>query len=178
MNHTIREVVAAALLAVVVAVPSLVTLNAQTAGQNGFPDLIGALKATPGVLGVDAAGRTMNGKAVIFAWFENRKAALAWYNSDVHQRMLTQLAGGRRRSTPPLADVPEDTPILAIASLTMPGFTPGTPPPATPSVTQIAIELYAPLPGGIAAGGRFAPSTLKVPGMIERPIAPPPAAAQ
>jgi hypothetical protein len=34
-------------------------------------------------------------------------------------------------------------------------------------VSQIAIELYAPLPGGLAAGGRFAPSSVKVPGLIE-----------
>jgi hypothetical protein len=37
------------------------------------------------------------------------------------------------------------------------------------SVPQIAIELYAPLPGGLAVGGRFAPSSVKVPGMIEAP---------
>ena len=35
------------------------------------------------------------------------------------------------------------------------------------SVPQIAIELYAPLPGGLAVGGRFAPSTVRVPGMVE-----------
>jgi hypothetical protein len=34
-------------------------------------------------------------------------------------------------------------------------------------VSQIAIELYAPLPGGLAAGGRFAPSSVKVKGLIE-----------
>jgi hypothetical protein len=39
-------------------------------------------------------------------------------------------------------------------------------------VSQIAIELYAPLPGGLAAGGRFAPSTVKVKGLIETSIAP------
>ena len=38
------------------------------------------------------------------------------------------------------------------------------------ATTQIAIELYAPLPGGIAAGGRFAPSSVKVPGLIEVPV--------
>jgi hypothetical protein len=37
------------------------------------------------------------------------------------------------------------------------------------ATTQIAIELYAPLPGGLAAGGRFAPSSVKVPGLIEVP---------
>ena len=42
------------------------------------------------------------------------------------------------------------------------------PPPASGddrSRAQIAIELYAPLPGGLAAGGRFAPSSVKVPGL-------------
>jgi hypothetical protein len=66
-----------------------------------------------------------------------------------------------------MADVPDDgRPILAIASITLTG-----PPPADASeltsVPQIAIELYAPLPGGLAVGGRFAPSTVKVPGMLE-----------
>ena len=31
---------------------------------------------------------------------------------------------------------------------------------------QIAIELYRPLPGGLMLGGRFAPATVKVPGMV------------
>src|SRR5262245_51088535 len=37
-----------------------------------FGDLGGALKATPGCLGVESA-RTSSGKQVIFAWFENKK---------------------------------------------------------------------------------------------------------
>jgi len=40
------------------------------------------------------------------------------------------------------------------------------------AITQIAIELYAPLPGGLASGGRFAPSSVKVPGLIEVPLSP------
>jgi hypothetical protein len=174
-THTVREILAAAVLMLVVAAPAtIVTLRAQgPAPQNqpgGFPDLIGMLKATPGVLGVDAARGTMNGKMVIFAWFENKKAALTWYYSAGHQALMTQFSGGARRPSGPMADVPDDgRPILAIASLTMP-----MPPPANADprslVTQIAIELYAPLPGGLAAGGRFAPSTVKVPGLIEVPI--------
>jgi hypothetical protein len=61
-----------------------------------------------------------------------------------------------------MADIPDDgAPIMAIASLTMapPGSAPGNP------FAQIAIELYRPLPGGIAVGGRFAPITLKVSGL-------------
>jgi hypothetical protein len=34
----------------------------------------------------------------------------------------------------------------------------------------IAIELYAPLPGGIAAGGRFAPASMNVPGLMDVPM--------
>jgi hypothetical protein len=69
----------------------------------------------------------------------------------------------------PLADVPDDgRPILAIASLT---YTDA--PSASTSrlpVSQIAIELYTPLPGGLSAGGRFAPVGVNVPGMLEGPI--------
>jgi hypothetical protein len=174
-GHKVREILAAAVLTLVVASPALiVTLRAQGAAaqnqQGGFPDLIGMLKATPGVLGVDAARGTMNGKMVIFAWFENKKAALVWYHSAGHQALMNQFSGGQRRSSGPMTDVPDDgRPILAIASLTMPN-------PAAAggdlrtAVTQIAIELYAPLPGGLAAGGRFAPSTVPVPGLIEVPI--------
>jgi hypothetical protein len=177
---TVREILAAAVLTLVIGAPAaLVTLRAQTPpAQGGVPDLIGALKATPGVLGVDAARGTMNGKMVIFAWFENKKAVLAWYYSDAHLALMQQFSGGNRRKGGPMADVPDDgRPILAIASLTMPANAqPGG--DLRSSVTQIAIELYAPLPGGLAAGGRFAPATMKVPGMIEVAITARPADAQ
>jgi hypothetical protein len=172
-TRTLREILAAAVLTLIIGAPALVvTLRAQAPqpAQGQFPDLIGLLKATPGVLGVDA-GRMMSGKQVIFAWFENKKAALAWYYSDAHVALMTQFSGGTRRAAGPMADVPDDgRPILAIASLTMP--MPPQPANADPRslVTQIAIELYAPLPGGLAAGGRFAPSTVRVQGMIEVPI--------
>jgi len=168
-SQTVKEILAAALLTVVISAPAAMgALRAQAPqSPGGFPDLIGMLKASPGVLGVDAARGTMNGKMVIFAWFESKKAALAWYYSDPHQALMQQFSGGRKRPAGPMADVPDDgRPILAIASLTMPA----PPKPGDDlraSVTQIAIELYAPLPGGLAAGGRFAPSTVKVPGLVE-----------
>ena len=173
MTRMTREVTAAALLSLVIAVPAIATVQAQPApsAKSGMPDLIGALKATPGVLGVDAA-QTMSGKQAIFAWFENKKAVLAWYYSDTHQKLMLQFSGGFKVADRPLADVPDDGgPILAIASLKM------APNAAEPkdagelrtSVTQISIELYAPLPGGLAVGGRFAPSTVKVPGLVEVP---------
>jgi hypothetical protein len=137
-----------------------------------LPDLIGALKATPGCLGVETA-QTSSGKQVIFAWFENKKVVLAWYYSGTHQTVMRQFAGDQRRPQGPLADVSDDgRPVLAIASITLAG-SPGAPPSDIRSATsQIAIELYTPLPGGLAAGGRFAPASLKVPGLIDVPIAP------
>ena len=163
MKRTIREVIAAAALSLVIAVPTMITLSAQS--QKGAPDLIGALKATPGVLGVEAA-QTTSGKNVIFAWFENKQAVLKWYYSDAHQALMAQF-GSRKRPSGPLADVPDDgRPVLAIASITLTGPVPTSAADLT-SVLQIAIELYAPLPGGLAVGGRFAPSSVKVPGMVE-----------
>jgi hypothetical protein len=169
MKRTIREVAAAVALSFVVAVPALVTVRAQSRPQ--MPDLVGALKSTPGVLGVEA-GRMMSGKQVIFAWFENKKAVLNWYYSDTHRALMLQFAGGQTRPDGPLADVADDgRPILAIASLTMrDGASATDAAQLRTAVTQIAIELYAPLPGGVAVGGRFAPSTLPVQGLIDIPV--------
>jgi hypothetical protein len=131
------------------------------------PDLVGALKATPGCLGVETAS-TSSGKQVIFAWFENKKAVLTWYYSDTHVALMRQLGGNAAvRSREPLGDVPDEGPVLTIASLTP---NPG----AGPGFSQIAIELYAPLPGGIAAGGRFGPAAMKVRGLIDLPMPPAP----
>jgi len=169
MNKIRREIAGVTILAALVFVPAILTGQQQGAAAQpggGFPDLVGALKATPGVLGVETA-RTQSGKQVIFAWFENKKAALTWYYSDTHRSLQRAFAPGSPARTP-MADVPDDgTPVLAIASLTMSG----TPTAESPfPVSQIAIELYKPLPGGLAAGGRFSPATMKVPGLIDVPM--------
>ena len=171
MNKIRREIAGAAILAALVFVPAILAGQAQggdapRTGGAGFPDLVGALKATPGVLGVETA-RTSGGKQVIFAWFENKKAALTWYYSDTHRSLQKAFAPGSPARTP-MADIPDDGgPIMAIASLTMAG----APSAENPfPVSQIAIELYKPLPGGLAAGGRFAPSTMKVPGLVDVPM--------
>jgi len=162
-----RRLMLFAALVVLVFAPALVAQQAPA--PNGLPDLVGALKGTPGVLGVDAA-RTMSGKQVIFAWFEKRQAALNWYNSDVHRGLMKQFGGGAGRPKGPMADVPENVPVLAIASITLSGAPAASDTAAVRSATsQISIELYTPLPGGIALGGRFAPSSLKVPGLVELP---------
>jgi hypothetical protein len=116
-----------------------------------------ALKKTPGCLGVEGA-RTMSGKQVIFAWFENKKAVLNWYGSPLHQDLMKSLGPP---SHPPLHAVKDEkTPIMVIASLTMDNR-PHVDNARLP-VKQISIEMYAPLPGGAALNGKFAPDSLKV----------------
>ena len=72
-----------------------------------FGDLVGALKATPGCLGVESA-RTSSGKQVIFAWFENKSAAMKWYMSDFHQDLMKKFMPNFHSGRPPLADVTDD----------------------------------------------------------------------
>jgi hypothetical protein len=131
----------------------------------GFPRVVDALKATPGCLGVET-GQTSSGRGVIFAWFENKKALVGWYHSDAHQRAMKTLFPDQTFDREPLPDLAEDSgPILAIVSAKF-ADTPrsgGT----SPSISSIGIELYGPLPGGIAVGGRFAPAAVKVRGLRE-----------
>lgn len=177
-RQIVRELAFAAALVAAIFSPGAMLAFAQTpaaapqgAAAPQMPDLIAALKGTPGVLGVEAA-RTMSGKQVLFAWFENKQAVLNWYYSPTHQGVMRMFTQGASSGRKPLADVADDSgPILTVASLTM------TDAPQVDGVSlpvsQIAIELYAPLPGGLAAGGRFAPGSVKVPGLLEVPISGP-----
>jgi hypothetical protein len=167
-----RELVAVLVLAAAIFSPAIIAAQAQAGPGAGFPDLVGALRATPGVLGVDA-GQMLSGKQVIFAWFENKQAVMNWYNSDVHRKLMNGYSSGGRRPDGPLTGIKDDSgPILTIASITMDpaAMKSGDYKAAT---RQIAIELYAPLPGGLAAGGRFAPASMTVPGLVEVPLSPP-----
>jgi len=95
----LRDVGGVLVLAAAIFGPTLVAGQQPPAGQppaGGFPDLVGALKATPGCLGVETA-RTSSGKQVIFAWFENKKAVLNWYYSDTHRSVQKMFAPGSRR---------------------------------------------------------------------------------
>jgi hypothetical protein len=149
-----------------VGLPATPTAGDPPAGKQeqskGFPDLVASLKASPGCLGVETA-KTGSGKQVIFAWFEDKKAVLKWYHSDTHRQVMKQFFPGREYSKP-LKEVPDNSgPILAIASITFtdkPRFK-ETPLP----ISQISIELYQPVTGGIFLGSRFAPEGLKVPKM-------------
>jgi hypothetical protein len=124
--------------------------------------ILNGLKATPGCLGVETA-QTGSGKQVIFAWFENKKAAMQWHYSDTHRNLMRTFFPSEKYDKP-MREVPDDgKPIMAIASITFsdkPKFKETTLP-----ISQISIELYQPLTGGIFLGGRFAPEAMKEPKM-------------
>ena len=119
--------------------------------------LLQGLRATPGCLAADGA-RWDSGKNSIVGWFESKDAVIAWYDSNVHRHLMEPMGGA---SSEPLAHVPDDQgPIMVIATSTfserpeIEGF------PAP--ISQISIELFAPLPGGAHVNGRLAPDTFTV----------------
>jgi hypothetical protein len=100
---------------------------------------------------------------LIFAWFENKEAVKRWYYSDTHMKAM-QMGFPGHTPAEPMKDVSDSVgPVMAVASLTM-ADKPALPGMAIP-VSQISIEFYAPITGGIFVGSRFAPDSLKVPGM-------------
>lgn len=135
-------------------------------GQPGFAELlIKAAKESPGCLGVET-GRTNSGTLVIFAWFESKKAIVDWYRSDFHQRAMKTAFPDLTINREPLPDIPDDSGfILALVTLKLSNAQPTEAAPVP--IQAIGIELYTPLPDGVAVGGRFAPSAVKVPGLRE-----------
>ena len=159
-----RPVVIAASVSLVLFLSWMAPARAQ-APPGGFASVVNAARAWPGCLGVET-GQTSSGKRVIFAWFESKKALVAWYHSEVHQKAMKTAFPTQTFDREPLPDTPEDSgPILAIVSLKLLD-TPGPGAPSMPIAT-IGIELYTPLPGGVAVGGRFAPDAIKVRGLRE-----------
>lgn len=141
----------------------------QTIGD--FPDLGRGLMETPGCLGVTSFARGK--QQVIAAWFENRKAMEAWYYSPMHQGAMAKFfpGMGKNKTKPFAAFTDEKSPMLVIASVT-----PGEKPVGSGSnlhVSQIAIEGYTPVPGGVAFGSTFAPEKLSVPGLVRIPAGQP-----
>jgi hypothetical protein len=130
-----------------------------------FPNVVAAVRATSGCLGVET-GQTSNGRRVIFAWFESKKALIGWYRSDVHQRAMKAVFPNQSFDREPLPDLAEDSgPILAIVSVKLADGP--RPDGSAMPISSIGIELYGPLPGGVAVGGRFAPEAVKVRGLRE-----------
>jgi hypothetical protein len=160
----IRKVVIAASAALALYAGSPASVLAQSP-PGGFPSVVKELRAAPGCLGVET-GQTAGGRRVIFAWFDGKKSLVDWYHSDVHQRAMHSVFPSQRFDREPLPDLPEDTgPILTIVSVKF-ADTPA-PGASAPAITSIGIELYGPLPGGVAVGGRFAPDAVKVRGLRE-----------
>ena len=144
---------------------SWITAALAQAPPGSFANVVIAARAAPGCLGVET-GQTASGKRIIFAWFENKKALVAWYHSDTHQKAMKTVFPRQTFDRQPLPDLPEDSgPILAIVSVK---FLDAPRPDATSMpICSIGIELYGPRPGGVAVGGRFAPDALKVRGLRE-----------
>ena len=160
----IREVVITASTALALYATSPASVLAQSP-PGGFPSVVKELRAAPGCLGVET-GQTAGGRRVIFAWFDGKKSLVDWYHSDVHQRAMHSVFPKQQFDREPLPDLAEDTgPILTIVSVK---FADAPAPGASaPAITSIGIELYGPLPGGVAVGGRFAPDAVKVRGLRE-----------
>jgi antibiotic biosynthesis monooxygenase len=140
--------------------------------SGGFADVIRAARAHPGCLGIET-GQTASGRRVIFAWFESKRSLVAWYRSDAHQRAIKTAFPDETFDREPLPDTPDDSgPILAIVSLKLSD----TPRPGGRGlpIASIGIELYTPLPGGVAVGGSFAPEAVasKVRGLRHISIGP------
>ncbi|MDX9912174.1 MAG: hypothetical protein RBS39_10110 [Phycisphaerales bacterium] len=125
-------------------------------------ELVGALKQTEGCLGVELAG-TMGGKRSIIAWFKDPESVKRWYRSDTHQRMMGEFAKGAEGHQP-LAHIGDYAgPVMVMATIT-PSDKAQLDGVELP-ISQISIELYAPLPGGAFVGGRLAPEGFEVPHM-------------
>ncbi len=139
----------------------------QKAGQKqtmaDFPDLVAGLKATPGCIEVKQA-ILPGGKMTIFAWFENKAAVNAWYMSPMHQGVMKKFFPNMPGNSEAIhAFKDEESPLLVVATIT-PSQEP-TIAGSSLAISQIAIEIYTPVPGGIAIGGGFGPDSLKVPGL-------------
>ena len=125
--------------------------------------LVKGLRAVDGCLQVKTC-EWDDGKQSIVAWFENKKAATAWFHSPTHQAMIGGKTDGSIDNMEPMQYLEdENQPIMVIASLT---------PAAKPElagmnipISQISVELFAPLPGGALIGGRVSPPTFHVPHM-------------
>ncbi|MEM1186214.1 MAG: hypothetical protein AAGI53_14585 [Planctomycetota bacterium] len=121
--------------------------------------LIEGLMSVEGCEGVRNA-EFDGGQSSILAWFRDREALSEWYYHPVHQRFTF---GNRPKQGPgsPMYHVPEDVPVLVIASIT-----PKADAQNPLDVDQISIELFTPLPGGAMLGGRMTPMSIHVPHMM------------
>lgn len=97
------------------------------------------LDKQPGLVGVHVLSSIDHpGMLVILTWWENKKALNDWFYSETHQGIITQYYGNGGRG--PAATKPNG----ATGAMTQ--------------SSQVGIELFAPLPGGMAFGGGLTPT--------------------
>jgi len=117
------------------------------------------IRGVEGSLGAEL-GQFESGKLAIVGWFEDKAAAVRWYNHPMHRMVMRGAGGG---GGPPLAHVADDEgPIMVIATITMAEKPEERLPNIPIPVSQIAIEMFKPLPGGAHINGRFSPKDFKV----------------
>jgi hypothetical protein len=130
-----------------------------------FPDLVSGLRATPGCLSVRTSSFDAGKQLAIFAWFKNKAAVNSWYHSTMHRGAMKKFFPtfpAKRESLESFKD--EKSPLLVVATVT-PSDKPkvqGT----QLSISQIGIEIYTPVPGGLTLGGGFGPVQMDVPGLV------------
>lgn len=137
----------------------------KTPTVNDFPDLVGGLRATPGCIDVKASTLNDGKQLAVFAWFENKAAVQAWYSSPMHADAMKKFFPGRSTRPMSLSGFKDKkAPLLVVATVT-PSNEPSV--KGTPlAISQIAIEIYTPVQGGLVLGGSgFGPNNLKVPGL-------------
>lgn len=123
--------------------------------------LVNGLAKSPGCFGVHRAALD-DGRHAILAWFEDRDAVLAWYTNGIHMIYLGQMPAPDGGWPKPLADAPEGTPIMVVATF---GFGGEALNQGRNPFSQLSFELYAPVPGGAQWNGRLAPEGFQIPGM-------------
>lgn len=129
------------------------------------------LRATKGCLGVESA-RMDGGKNVIFAWFEDKAAVRRWYFHPTHKGFLAMMGGpGGDGEARPLEHVPDNTPLLVVASLTL-ADAPRIDGVRLP-ISSIAIELFTPASGGAYVNERWSPKAFPAPPHMRRYDSPP-----
>ena len=117
--------------------------------------MIEAIKSVEGCLGVTTGDLSENRNA-IFAFFENKEAAMRWYNHPMHQQLRGMMGeGAAPAGHVPMKDVPDGVPVLAVAAISFAGE-PAMPGSQIP-FSSISIELYTPASGGLRINGGFAP---------------------
>lgn len=121
-----------------------------TRGTPFGPELVAGLRSTPGCLRAEG-GKLMDGRVMIFGWFEDKAAVERWYYGPTHQKMLDTFYPHRNRERVALANLPDDIgPLMAVAVVRLPEkFGERFP--------DISIEVYQPVRAGLTRGDSFMP---------------------